>query len=401
MENMKILFYNGSLRMGGAEKILVEILNGLDKKDKEIDLLISDNVLDENFFEKELPKEIKLNYLISSDLIEKTKFYKSRKKNIFYKIMYNYYMRKEQKEKTINLAKVLKDKKYDVVVDFDMGLSKNIDLVDAKKRIAWIHSPIDSWYRKNDKIKRLGERLKKYNTLVTICDDMKEKTEKLYPFLKDKLVRIYNPFDTEKIQDQSKDLSEITEEKRVLLKDDYIISVGRLDNYSKDYYTLLKGFKGAKGRRLTEKLYILGEGEERRLIESWIDELDLKNDVILLGKYRNPYPWIKNAKLFVHSSRFEGLPTVLIEALICGVPVISSDCPTGPKEILLDGKIGKLYTIGDYKTLSDEICMLVKNRGKYEEYRKLSFKRAQDFRKEISNKLIEDVLQRGINDTNQ
>lgn len=401
MENMKILFYNGSLRMGGAEKILVEILNGLDKKDKEIDLLISDNVLDENFFEKELPKEIKLNYLISSDLIEKTKFYKSRKKNIFYKIMYNYYMRKEQKEKTINLAKVLKDKKYDVVVDFDMGLSKNIDLVDAKKRIAWIHSPIDSWYRKNDKIKRLGERLKKYNTLVTICDDMKEKTEKLYPFLKDKLVRIYNPFDTEKIQDQSKDLSEIIEEKRVLLKDDYIISVGRLDNYSKDYYTLLKGFKGAKGRGLTEKLYILGEGEERRLIESWIDELDLKNDVILLGKYRNPYPWIKNAKLFVHSSRFEGLPTVLIEALICGVPVISSDCPTGPKEILLDGKIGKLYTIGDYKTLSDEICMLVKNRGKYEEYRKLSFKRAQDFRKEISNKLIEDVLQRGINDTNQ
>ncbi len=401
MENMKILFYNGSLRMGGAEKILVEILNGLDKKDKEIDLLISDNVLDENFFEKELPKEIKLNYLISSDLIEKTKFYKSRKKNIFYKIMYNYYMRKEQKEKTINLAKVLKDKKYDVVVDFDMGLSKNIDLVDAKKRIAWIHSPIDSWYRKNDKIKRLGERLKKYNTLVTICDDMKEKTEKLYPFLKGKLVRIYNPFDIEKIQDQSKDLSEITEEKRVLLKDDYIISVGRLDNYSKDYYTLLKGFKGAKGRGLTEKLYILGEGEERRLIESWIDELDLKNDVILLGKYRNPYPWIKNAKLFVHSSRFEGLPTVLIEALICGVPVISSDCPTGPKEILLDGKIGKLYTIGDYKTLSDEICMLVKNRGKYEEYRKLSFKRAQDFRKEISNKLIEDVLQRGINDTNQ
>lgn len=401
MENMKILFYNGSLRMGGAEKILVEVLNGLDKRDKEIDLLISDNVLGENFFEKELPKEVKLNYLISSDLIEKTKFYKSRKKNIFYKLMYNYYMRKEQREKTINLVEFLKDKKYDVVVDFDMGLSKNIDLVNAKKRIAWIHSPIDSWYRKKDKIKRLGERLKKYNTLVTICDDMKEKTEKLYPFLKDRLIRIYNPFDIEKIRELSQDLSEIIEEKKELLKDNYIISVGRLDNYSKDYYTLLKGFKGAKERGITEKLYILGEGEERKLIESWIIELNLKNDVILLGKYRNPYPWIKNANLFVHSSRFEGLPTVLIESLICGVPVISSDCPTGPKEILLNGEIGKLYTIGDYKTLSNEICMLVKNRGKYEEYKKLSFKRAQDFRKEISNKLIEDVLQRRIDDTNQ
>ncbi|WP_291941254.1 glycosyltransferase [Cetobacterium sp.] len=389
---MKILFYNGSLRMGGAEKILVEILNGLDKKDKEINLVISDNVLGENFFEKELPKEVKLTYLISSDLIEKTKFYKSRKKNIFYKIMYNYYMRREQKEKTINLAKFLKDKKYDVVVDFDMGLSKNIDLVDAKKRIAWIHSPIDSWYRKKDKIKRLGDRLKKYNTLVTICDDMKEKTEKLYPFLKDKLVRIYNPFDIEKIQDQSKDLSEITEEKRVLLKEGYIISVGRLDNYSKDYYTLLKGFKGAKERGLTEKLYILGEGEERRLIESWIDELDLKNDVILLGKYRNPYPWIKNAKLFVHSSRFEGLPTVLIEALICGVPVISSDCPTGPSEILKKGTIGLLYDVGDSETLKKQILELLKNSIEYKNYKERAIKRSLDFRKEISLELIEKEL---------
>ncbi|MEG0236062.1 MAG: glycosyltransferase [Cetobacterium sp.] len=392
---MKILFYNGSLRMGGAEKILVEILNGLDKKDKEIDLVISDNVLGENFFEKELPKEVKLTYLISSDLIEKTKFYKSRKKNIFYKIMYNYYMRREQKEKTINLAKFLKDKKYDVVVDFDMGLSKNIDLVDAKKRIAWIHSPIDSWYRKKDKIKRLGDRLKKYNTLVTICDDMKEKTEKLYPFLKDKLVRIYNPFDIEKIQDQSKDLSEITEEKRVLLKEGYIISVGRLDNYSKDYYTLLKGFKGAKERGLTEKLYILGEGEERKLIESWIDELDLKNDVILLGKYRNPYPWIKNAKLFVHSSRFEGLPTVLIEALICGVPVISSDCPTGPSEILKEGTIGLLYDVGDSETLKKQILELLKNSIEYKNYKERAIKRSLDFRKEISLELIEKELLEG------
>lgn len=395
MENMKVLFYNGSLRMGGAEKILVEVLNGLDKKDKEIDLLISDNVLGENFFEKELPKEVKLNYLINSDLIEKTKFYKSRKKNIFYKFMYNYYMRKEQKEKTINLAKFLKDKKYDVVVDFDMGLSKNIDLVDAKKRIAWIHSPIDIWYRKKDKIKRLGDRLKKYNTLVTICDDMKEKTAELYPFLQDRLVRIYNPFDIEKIQNLSKDFSEITEEKRELLKDSYIISVGRLDNYSKDYYTLLKGFKGAKENGLTERLYILGEGEERKLIESWIDELNLKNDVILLGKYRNPYPWIKNAKLFVHSSRFEGLPTVLIESLICGVPIISSDCPTGPSEVLKKGVVGLLYDIGDSETLKKQILELLKNSKEYKTYKERALKRALDFRKEISLELIEKELLEG------
>lgn len=392
---MRILFYNGSLRMGGAEKILIQILKGLDKADKNIDLFISDDVKGENFFESEVPKDVKLKYLISSDLIEKTIYFKRKKKNLISKLFYNYYMKKEQKEKVRKLKELLKDKSYDIVVDFDMGLSKNIDLVKADKKIAWIHSPIDSWYRKPDKIKRLGERLKKYDNLVVICDDMKEKTEKLYPFLKDKLVRIYNPFDIEKILELSEDNSEIEINKRALLKERYIISVGRLDNYSKDYYTLLKGFKLAKNLGIEEKLYILGEGEERPLIESWIKELNLQDEVVLLGRYRNPYPWIKNAKIFAHSSRFEGLPTVLIEALICGVPVISSDCPTGPSEILKKGEVGCLYNVGDYKKLSEDIVTLIKNEEIYLEVKEKSLKRGLDFDKKNSIDEIEVILKVG------
>ncbi len=391
---MKILFYNGSLRMGGAEKILVEILKGLDKKDKDIELFISDDVKGENFFESEVPKEVELKYLISSDLIEKTIFFKKKKKNLISKILYNYYMKKEQREKVEKLKEFLKNKSYNVVVDFDMGLSKNIDLVKADKKIAWIHSPIDSWYKKPDKIKRLGERLKKYDKLVVICDDMKEKTEKLYPFLKDRLVRIYNPFDIEKILELSNDNSEIGIDKRDLLNEKYIISVGRLDNYSKDYYTLLKGFKLAKSLGIKEKLYILGEGEERALIESWIRELELENEVVLLGRYKNPYPWIKNAKLFAHSSRFEGLPTVLIESLICGVPVISSDCPTGPSEILKKGEVGLLYNVGDYKKLSEDIMKLINNEEIYLKAKENSLKRALDFDKKNSIEEIEITLRR-------
>lgn len=392
---MRILFYNGSLRMGGAEKILIQILKGLDKADKNIDLFISDDIKGENFFESEVPKDIKLKYLISSDLIEKTIYFKRKKKNLISKLFYNYYMKKEQKEKVRKLKELLKDKSYDIVVDFDMGLSKNIDLVKADKKIAWIHSPIDSWYRKPDKIKRLGERLKKYDNLVVICDDMKEKTEKLYPFLKDKLVRIYNPFDIEKILELSEDNSEIEINKRDLLKERYIISVGRLDNYSKDYYTLLKGFKLAKNLGIEEKLYILGEGEERPLIESWIKELNLQDEVVLLGRYRNPYPWIKNAKVFAHSSRFEGLPTVLIEALICGIPVISSDCPTGPSEILKKGEVGYLYNVGDYKKLSEDIVTLIKNEEIYLEVKEKSLKRGLDFDKKNSIDEIEVILKVG------
>ncbi|MGL5050851.1 MAG: glycosyltransferase, partial [Fusobacteriaceae bacterium] len=241
-------------------------------------------------------------------------------------------------------------------------------------------------------IKRLGERLKKYDKLVVICDDMKEKTEKLYPFLKDRLVRIYNPFDIEKIIELSNDNSEIQIHKRDLLKEKYIISVGRLDNYSKDYYTLLKGFRLAKSLGIEEKLYILGEGEERGLIENWIKELNLRDEVVLLGRYKNPYPWIKNSKVFAHSSRFEGLPTVLIEALICGIPVISSDCPTGPSEILKNGDVGLLYKVGDYETLGKYLYKLLENPDFYNQYIGVSLIRSKDFEKEKSLLEIERII---------
>lgn len=393
MENiMKILFYNGSLRMGGAEKILTEILRGLEGNYREIDLIIADGIEKDNFFADKIPKSIKINYLKPESLIEKTEYHRERKSNIFHKIAYNFYMKYEHYIKRKNLKRFLKDKKYDVVIDFDMGLSKYIDLVKGDRKIAWIHSPIDSWYRKKDKIARLGERLKKYDRLVTICEDMKEKTENLYPFLKSKIVRIYNPFDVELIRRKSEDLKGMSKEKLELLKEKYIIAVARLDNYSKDFYTLFKGYKIVKDMGIEEKLYILGEGDQRDLIESWIEELDLKDRVILIGREENPYVWMKNSELFVHSSRFEGLPTVLIEAMICGKIVISSDCPTGPREILNGEEYGALYNVGDYNKLGEEIYFYLKNKDEKEILEKRLEERIKDFSKEKSLKKIREII---------
>lgn len=389
---MKVLFYNGSLRLGGAEKILVEILKGLNKEDKEIDLLISDEISEDNFFEKDIPDEVKLTYLIPENLILKTMKYKKKKKNLYNKIMYNYCMYKEQNEKKRNLKKFLNHKEYDVVIDFDMGLSKNIDEVCAKKKIAWIHSPIDSWYKKEDKIKRLGKRLKKYDILVTICNDLKEKTGILYPFLKNKLVRIYNPFDIERIKKLAMTFEGIESEKIKYLKESYIVAVARLDNYSKDFYTLLRGFKKAKVSGIKEKLFILGEGEEKEQILKWIEELDLQDEVILMGGQRNPYVWMKNSQLFVHSSRFEGLPTVLIESMICETVVVSSDCPTGPKEILKNGEYGKLYPVGDFNKLGEILIEMLKEKKKIDEFKEKLELRIQDFSKENSIRSIEKIL---------
>lgn len=355
----KVLFYNGSLRMGGIERVLVEVLQNLDRSKLDIDLVIEDGIRSLNVFEKDISKDIKLYYLKPEEVIKKTDFYRQNRKNIFYKIMYNLMMAYEGYIKKQNLKKIVKDKHYDVVIDFDMGLSKQIDLVDAKKKIAWVHSSIEKWYVKENRIKRLGERLKKYDKIVTICNAMKESTEKLYPFLKEKIIRIYNPFNFERIIENSKE--KVDENLKEYYEKDFIVSVMRLTENSKDFDTLISGFKLAKEKGVKEKLYILGEGSDREKIEEKIKKEGMENEIILLGNVKNPYPWIKKAKILVHSSRFEGLPTVLLEGLILDKIVISSDCPTGPKEILENGEIGYLYNIGDYKKLSELIVENLEN----------------------------------------
>lgn len=354
----KVLFYNGSLRMGGIERVLVEVLQNIDRSKMNIDLIIEDGIKSLNVFEKDIPKDIEIYYLKSEELIQKTDFYRKNKKNIFYKIMYNIMMNYEGYIKRKNFKKIIKGKNYDVVIDFDMGLSKHIDLIKAEKKIAWIHASIKNWYEKESKIRRLEKRLEKYGKVVTICDEMKNETGKLLPNIKNKLVRIYNPFNFDRIKNLADDYENIN---MSLYNQAYIISIARLTLHQKDFFTLIKGFKLVKKYGFKEKLYILGDGPDKEKIQKMISEEKMENEIFLLGNVKNPYPWIKNSKMLVHSSKYEGLPTVLIESLILDKIVISSRCPTGPSEILENGEIGFLYEIGDYKKLSELITKNLEN----------------------------------------
>jgi glycosyltransferase involved in cell wall biosynthesis len=132
-----------------------------------------------------------------------------------------------------------------------------------------------------------------------------------------------------------------------------ILAVGRLST-QKDFSTLIRAFAQVRQAHLA-RLLILGEGGERPALESLVRQLDLEQDVCMPGFVPNPYPYMRRASLFVLSSRWEGLPGVLIEALYCGVPLIATDCPSGPREILADGRYGQLVPVGDIETLADAI----------------------------------------------
>lgn len=132
-----------------------------------------------------------------------------------------------------------------------------------------------------------------------------------------------------------------------------IISVGRLAE-QKDFSTLLRAFAILRQTRKAQ-LIILGEGQKRDELEHLAFKLNLKDDVHMPGFVNDPYSYMTKASVFVLSSQWEGCPNVLIEAMACGTPVVSTDCPSGPAEILEDGRWGRLVPVGDVEAMAKAI----------------------------------------------
>lgn len=129
-----------------------------------------------------------------------------------------------------------------------------------------------------------------------------------------------------------------------------ILAVGRLTK-QKDFPTLIHAYAKVLQNQ-PARLLILGEGPDRAELETLVRQLGLEDTVAMPGFVENPYAYMSRSALYVLSSRWEGLPTVLIEALYCGAPVIATDCPSGPREILADGQHGQLVPVGDVAALA-------------------------------------------------
>ena len=129
-----------------------------------------------------------------------------------------------------------------------------------------------------------------------------------------------------------------------------VVGIGRLTE-QKDFGTLIRAYAQIANPSSC-RLVILGEGEERAELEELVRQLGLEERVLLPGFVENPYAWLNRADLFVLSSRWEALPTVLIEALACGVKVVATDCPSGPAEILQDGRWGRLVPMQEEQALA-------------------------------------------------
>lgn len=142
-----------------------------------------------------------------------------------------------------------------------------------------------------------------------------------------------------------------------------VLGVGRLTP-AKDFRTLIRAFALVR-KQCPARLMILGEGEERPVLEALVRELGVDNDVSLPGFVDNPYAYMKRARVFVLSSAWEGFGNVLVEAMALGTPVVATNCRSGPNEVLEGGKWGRLVPVGDVDALAHAIlAAMADKRGK-------------------------------------
>lgn len=176
---------------------------------------------------------------------------------------------------------------------------------------------------------------------------------------KEKIKVIYNPIISPEIEDRSEEPVTHAWFQKKAGGTPVILGVGRLVP-QKSFQTLLKAFALVRKEK-NARLAILGEGEGKNMLENLAKELGVEKDFVLLGFSNNPYSYIKHADLFVLSSAWEGFGNVLAEALAFGVPVVSTDSPHGPAEILEQGKFGKLVSVGDEKALAVAILLTLQS----------------------------------------
>ena len=375
---MKILVLHGHLSMGGEERVLLNVLRNLVELNYDVDLLITWNHKENNLFENEIPKKVNYEFLFDS--------YNGKNKLIkeIYRI----------KAKTTYLKKIekkIKNEKYDIVIDYSSNLLK-YDNFDIKIPVfAWIHFSLTFGEKLTlEKIKKYKKQYKKYSKIFAITRVMKEEFINKVEIDEKKVELVYNPIDLKLIQKKAENVEKKYEN---YLKQDYFLQVSRLTQQKQPEH-LVDIYYKLKQSGIKEKLYFIGDGEKKEIIKQKIKEYNLEDDIILLGQIENPYPFFKNAKLFVHTAKYEGLPTVLLESLALGTPVVSYDCPTGPRDILgKNSEYGELISLNDKDMFVEKVLELMNSKEKYEKYKNLSLIRANDFSMENNKVKLKELIE--------
>jgi glycosyltransferase involved in cell wall biosynthesis len=216
---------------------------------------------------------------------------------------------------------------------------------------------------------------KRASSIVSLSEGVAEEFEDLYRLERNSVVVIPNPVDTRFVSESSREpLDESVSE---LGDVPILLTVGRLEA-QKNHALLLRAFARVRDE-VEAQLLIAGTGRLKGELERLAADLGVRTDVRFLGWVNNPFSLMKRATVFVLSSNFEGLGNVILEALACGCPVISTDCPFGPADILAKSEAGILVPVGDEGALAKALLDLLRDSDMRRQLSERGRRRARDF----------------------
>ena len=336
----KLIIFIPSIESAGVEKNLFYLSNYLIKRNVDVNILTANNNK-KNYFNKKInficPRSNKWNnssrliktliclYLFIINVRKNNISFLSFQSNIAAIILSKFFRLKIIIRLNTSLDKYIKNIFKKFIFKFFYNLSNNVI--------------VNSFDFKKELISKLN--LKSIEILNPIKIDNK---------IRKKRIKFFNNFNGIKI-----------------------LSIGRLTD-QKNQITILKSLNILKKQNIKFKFFLIGQGYKLLELKKFIKKNKLSKDVKLAGYKSKAYEFISSSDLFVLSSKYEGLPNVLIEAQVQKIPIISSDCNTGPREILLNGKLGTLYKVDDHTELSKTIIKFYKDKKIFLQKAKLAQK---------------------------
>lgn len=374
---MKICFIIDSLRFGGAQKVTYDLVSSLEKlNDVDIDLVTYFKRFEIGSIESIHHKNVKILGLSRASYLSYTDA-------IMYKLFGRFYQYFMSDFYTRSLMNKVDFSSYDkVVLVSDSSFFPFHKLKEYHDEVIFVLHSLKSSQYLSSKFKCINSFKRKLVTkvfskvnIISVSNGIKDDVIREFNVRSDRIKNIYNLLPVDDIILKSKGNLDFSLKERIL-NHGYICHVGR-HSKEKRIDILLKSFKVLVDNGFEEKLVLIGDGPERAHLYSMANELGLHDNVIFLGFVSNPYVLIANAKCLVLSSEREGLPTVLLEALFLGTPVVSTNCESGPDEILTGRLKPYLSKVNNSEDLSWKIMSVLS-----EEYPEI----------EISNEFFNEII---------
>lgn len=357
MKKKKLLIRIGSLRHGGAEKVLVNFLKHLPSDKYEVDLLVN---LYSGLYIKDVPSWVNVSYLLKGEMITT-----NRPQDIPVKAYRVLYQKMFLWFPSLLYKFVLKNKKYDVEIAAIHAMYREILSSPQKdsKKIIWVQNDIFNLKEYTPEVIR---QFFKFDRILVISNKLQEGMHNLAvnEAEKQSVIKIYNPIDKDD-----------TLQKADAAIHDYpfsedlptFVTVGTVYP-QKGYDRLLNVHKKLIDEGFKHQLLIIGDGYDFNKIQDQLNTLGLQDTTKMLGFSSNPYPYMKKADFYIMSSRHEGFPTIIAEALILNKPISATDI-SGIRDLLQDGKLGNI-TPNSEEGIYEGMKKFLTDKNSTEEYKK-------------------------------